>query len=131
MKKKVILLRFTLWWGIIADAIEAFRMASMELFVSSSKINIEPDIGLKFGLLYGMPVMMGWSFILFWADRKPLERRGVLLCLIPVILGYFIVQAFAIQNGLFSLLQMIPTFILQGLLLILSAISYVITKKSS
>lgn len=31
-------------------------------------------------------LMWGWTFLLIWADRKPLERRGViLLTVFPVV----------------------------------------------
>jgi len=36
----------------------------------------------------GAPLMAGWTVLLLWADRQPLERRGVLpITVLPVIAG--------------------------------------------
>lgn len=129
MKRKIILLRITFWFGIIADAIETIRMTFPKLFVSTTGIELTPDIGLRFGLLYGMPVMLGWTILLLWADRKPLERRGILLCLLPVVIAAVGVEIFAISKGFVSVRQMIPAFVSQSVLIGFSIVSYSITRK--
>lgn len=130
MKHKILLLRITFWWGLLADAVETIRMTFPALFKSTTGLTLPVESGLQLGLLYGMPVMLGWTLLLFWADRKPLARRGVLLCLIPVIGAYFGVQAFAISKGLLPVQQTILPFILQSGLLGLCAVAYYLTRKT-
>ena len=122
-------LRVAFWWGVIADAIETIRMAVPKLFLASTGIELSPDIGFAFGLLYGVPVMLGWTLILVWADRRPVERKGVLLCLIPVIVAYVVVEIFAISLGIVAPARMMPTFVLQAALLGLCAFSYLASRE--
>ncbi|MBN2004661.1 MAG: hypothetical protein JXA21_14995 [Anaerolineae bacterium] len=124
MKDKILWLRITFWWGIIADAFEVIRMMIPQLFLATTGSPLTPDTGFRFGLLYGAPVMLGWTLVLFWADRKPLERRGVLLCLIPVILAYLVVEIVGIQMGVIAFANMLLPFIMQVILIALCIFSY-------
>lgn len=124
MKNKILWLRITFWWGIIADACEVIRMTFPRLFLATTGSALTPDTGLRFGLLYGAPVMLGWTLLLFWADRKPLERKGVLLCLIPVVIAYMVVGIVGIRIGAVALAATAPTFVLQVTLIALCLFSY-------
>ena len=108
-----------MWWGIIGDALEAVRMSFPGLFLQTTNANLSANTELGFGLLFGVPVMIGWSFILFWADRKPVKRRGVLICLIPVIIMYVGISIYALSEGICTPGTAIPTFALQAVLLTL------------
>ncbi|MGD8457343.1 MAG: hypothetical protein PVF83_13260 [Anaerolineales bacterium] len=125
MKKGVLWLRVTFWWGIIADAFETVRMVFPRLFLASTGVELPLDAGFRFGLLYGAPVMLGWTILLLWADRKPYERRGVVLCIIPVVLGYVAVEVLGISMGIVALAKIIPIFVIQGILICLCIFSYV------
>ncbi|MBN2391382.1 MAG: hypothetical protein JXR84_11690 [Anaerolineae bacterium] len=124
MKHKVLWLRVTFWWGIIADVFEAIRMTFPRLFLATTGSTLTPSAGFRFGLLYGAPVMLGWTLLLLWADRKPLERKGILLCLIPVVVAYIIVGVVGISIGAVPLAITIPTSILQVALIALCLFSY-------
>jgi undecaprenyl pyrophosphate phosphatase UppP len=125
VKNRVLWLRITFWWGIIADAFETIRMAIPKLFLASTGVKLSPDAGFRFGLLYGVPVMLGWTLLLFWANRMPLERKGVVLCLIPVVFSYIVVEIVGIWMGIVTLSKVIPTFFLQTILIGLCIFSYV------
>ncbi len=44
--------------------------------------------------------MAGWTVLLTWADRRPLERRGVLpITIVPVIAGLVANDAHAVRAG--------------------------------
>lgn len=124
MKRKILWLRIAFWWGIIADAFEAIRMTFPRLFLATTGGTLTPDAGFRFGLLYGVPVMLGWTLLLFWADRKPLERKGILLCVIPVIIASMVVELIGIRTGAVVLAATIPTFVLQVALITLCLFSY-------
>ena len=98
------------------------------LFLATTGSTLTLDTGFRFGLLYGAPVMLGWTLLLFWADRKPLERKGVLLCVIPVIIAYMIVEFIGIRIGAVALATTVPTFVLQVALIALCLFSYLKTR---
>lgn len=131
MNKKLLIIKITLWWGIVADLFETIRLILPQFFIKTSSATLSLNDDLKFALLYGAPVMLGWTIILFWASQKPIDRRGVFLCLMPVIISYFIVEIIGIKLEILSLNQNIPTFIFQSILLILTIISYIFARDMS
>ena len=118
MKKKIRLLRICYWWGIITDALAAIVMLSPKLAGLVYGIpNFNPGSDYKYAMGIGASLMLGWTFVLFWADRKPVERKGILLLTIfPVVIGMLIANIYAVINGLIVVEKMIPTWMLQGLL---------------
>ncbi len=70
--------------------------------------------------------MLGWTFLLLWADRKPVERRGViLLTVFPVCVGLDLANIYLFVYGYVTVRSMIPSFILSFLTLALFIFSYV------
>ncbi len=100
------------------------------MLTTSGTVGLMPNAEFQFGLLYGAPVMLGWTILLFWADRKPLERKGILLCLIPVISAYILVEIFAILSGFIPIKKVIPIFIIQMIFISLCAVSYLHAQKN-
>lgn len=114
MKNKIFWLRLCYWWGIIADAVMAVLMFFPKHYLGFMNVSLAPDSGVRYGLLNGAPLMIGWTILLFWADRKPVERKAILLLTLPVIAGYVAVEVYALCAGwaelrqtLFLLLQQI------------------------
>ena len=69
--------------------------------------------------------MFGWTVLLLWANRKPMERKGVLLVTIfPVITGLLLTGVWAVASGLFQVRRIIPTSILGLALIVLMGFSY-------
>ena len=71
--------------------------------------------------------MTGWTLLLLWAVRKPIERRGViLLTAVPVVYGLLIVGLFGLLNG-----STLPVWIIvKSIILIISMItSYILSGK--
>lgn len=53
-----------------------------------------------YALRSGAPLMSGWTALLLWADRRPLERRGVLpITIAPVLAGLIANDAHAVRAG--------------------------------
>jgi hypothetical protein len=81
----------------------------------------------------GAPLMAGWTVLLPWADRRPLERRGVLpITVIPVIAGLTANDANAVRAGRLSGAGVAPVRALQlalgGLFAYSSARAHVATR---
>ena len=69
--------------------------------------------------------MLGWTYLLVWADRKPLERKGVLLLTaFPVVTGILLAEIYAVAKGLITFEKMLPTGIFLVALIALFSFSY-------
>jgi hypothetical protein len=91
MNKNVVLLRFCFWLGAILDARAAFNLTLLRYRELPAGI-LAQQSSLAFGIKAlwssgdACALMWGWTALLIWADRKPAERRAVLLLtVIPVI----------------------------------------------
>jgi hypothetical protein len=118
-------IRAALWAGIIADAVAAVLMLVPDRFAQLYGLGLIPSPAFGMGLLAGFPLMAGWTALLIWADRKPIERRGVLLLTsLIVIPGFVAVEGWYILSGAGSLQGMEPLFLLQAALIVWYVHSY-------
>jgi hypothetical protein len=92
-KKKMFFIRFPYWLGIAADALWAFALFVPYVFgLLIGNPGYDPDIQVRLIMGIGGSLMTGWTFLLLWAVRKPIERRVViLLTAFPVVFGLLIV----------------------------------------
>jgi hypothetical protein len=60
--------------------------------------------------------MAGWSVLLLWAYRKPVERRFVAPLTLVVIGGLVVTEVIGVAAGEIAPVRMIPTWILQAVL---------------
>lgn len=107
--------------GAFVDAVAAIGMAAPRLYGPTLRFNRRfrrhgPE--LAYGLRAGAPLMAGWTILLLWADRRPLERHGVLpITMVPVIAGLMANDAHAVRAGGLSARGVWPVRVLQlGLL---------------
>lgn len=116
MKNKIIWLRIGYWVGAAADGLATVLM----LFP-----RIAHDAPYRYALGLGASLMLGWTFLLLWADRKPLERKFVLLLTaFPVVTGLLLAEVFAVSAGVITLEKMLPTGIFLGALIALFSFGY-------
>jgi hypothetical protein len=92
--------------------------------------NFTPGNDYKYIMYIAASLMAGWTVLLIWADRKPLERKGILLITIfTVLIGLLLAVGFAVQCGFITPGKMLPIRILQILLVIFLSFSYLHVKK--
>ena len=116
MKNKIIWLRISYWVGAIADGLATLRM----LFPK-----IAYGMEYRYALGVGASLMLGWTFLLVWADRKPLERKGVLLLTVfPVVTGILLAEIYAVAKRLITFEEMLPTGIFLVAVIALFSFSY-------
>lgn len=124
-------LRMSYWAGAILDAAAALSMLSVDLFATVNGLpNFHPGIEYRYAMGMGASLMLGWTALLLWADRKPLERKGVLLItLVPVVLGLVVNEVFAVRAGFLPVLTTIPVWIVQALITGLFLFSYLTARE--
>jgi len=91
-------LRVSYWAGAILDALAALSMLFPALFAATNRLpDFHPGIEYRYAMGMDASLMLGWTALLLWADRKPLERKGVLLItLLPVVLGLVVNEIVAV-----------------------------------
>ena len=100
-QRKMFLIKFPYWLGIAADAFWAIALLFPQVFgILMGESNFNPDLQLKLIMGIGGTLMTGWTFLLIWAVRKPIERRVViLLTAFPVVFGLCIVTLIGVIEG--------------------------------
>jgi len=126
MKKRMRWLRISYWTGAVVDGLAALQLLVPGLFAATNRL---PDFhpSLAYGYTAGMAasLMLGWTCLLLWANRRPLERKGVLvITIVPVILGLVVTEIWAVWSGFIALGALVPTWILQAALIALFTYSY-------
>jgi hypothetical protein len=103
--------------GALVDALAAAGMAVPALYGPTLRFAGDYDRDrseFAYALRTGAPLMAGWTVLLLWADRKPMERRGILpITIAPVIAGLMANDAQAVRAGRLSSPSVAPVRALQ------------------
>ena len=93
-KKRMFLIKFPYWLGIGADVLWAFALLFPSIFgILTGNPDFNPDLQIRLIMGIGGCLMTGWTFLLLWAVRSPIERRVViLLTAFPVVFGLIIIS---------------------------------------
>ncbi len=126
MKKAVVMLRISFWVGAILDGLNVIPLLIPEIGVNLFGLaSFNPGPEYRYVSYVGASLMLGWTVLLIWADRKPLERKGTLLMtVIPVVLGIAAAGLFGLNSGLFTLRGLLPMLAMQCCISILFLYSY-------
>jgi hypothetical protein len=109
------LLRVAYWVGAVFDAAMLPPMLHPPLGGAMFGIaDFHPGPEYRYAMYVGAALMAGWTALLLWADRKPVERRGViLLTIIPVIAGMIAASLYSVASGLVTAGGILPILVLQ------------------
>ena len=132
-KTRILFLRISYWVGAIVDGFVAIAWLFPDFWASFSNfLQHANSVELSFSMWQGAALMAGWTVLLLWADRKPVERKGILLITIfPVLAGMVLANILSVSSGLRTIETVAPVLLLQCLLAVLFMGSYLIQKKSS
>jgi hypothetical protein len=132
VEKATRLLRISYWAGAIADGLTAMAMLEQAILARPSPLRgYVPEIPYRYAMVLAASLMLGWTTLLIWADRRPYERRGVLLITIPVVFGLASSGLFAVALGFIPLNRMAPILLFQALLVLLFASSFLSSRRST
>ena len=115
MKNKVIWLRISYWSGAIGD----FIIAVIVLIPNRMGV---PSYCYPMGLMSAVAFSWGWMLIM--ADRKPLERKWVLLPTILVGIMLLMAGIYSVSTGVIPIRTYFPNFILLPAIVTLWSLSY-------
>jgi hypothetical protein len=127
VNNRVLWLRISYWTGAIIDAFACVPMWSTKVFAIYSGVrNFNPGWDFRYAMAFGSALMAGWTVLLVWADRKPLERRGVLLITVfPVIVGLNVSRYLLYLGGYLPTPFPLQSLVLPAVLTALFLFSYV------
>ena len=84
----------------------------------------DPTGAYRFAMGYGASLMLGWTALLVWACRRPIERAFVAPLTVLVIYGLVATEIAAVAAGTLPAWRMAPTWVLQAGLVALFASAY-------
>ena len=126
MDRAITLLRISYWVGAVLDA---FSVLPLVIPIFGGAVYGIADLSVtmeyRFVSYIGASLMLGWTILLIWADRRPLERRGVLLITVfPVVLGLAFSGLYMMIAGMISITNLVPTLVVQACITFLFLFSY-------
>ncbi len=125
MENKILFLRISYWAGAILDAIAFLIMVFPPLFALNNGLtNFNPGMDYRYAMGMGAPLMLGWTVLLLWADRKPMERKSILLITFLVVLGEVATEIFGVATGFITVPAMLLTWVIQLIVSALFVFSY-------
>lgn len=126
-KHNVTVLKTAFIIGAVADGLIAIEWFLISLGRVDLPVHPSFFVGsgqdFRYVLSIGALFMMGWTFLLYWGSRQPVERRGILL-ITAVMLFIAIISDYVIFSHLFSVQQIILGSSVKLALVILFAGSY-------
>ena len=103
------------WLGIAADALWAVALFVPQVFGTlTGNPDFNPDRDSRLTMAIGGVLMAGWTILLLWAVRDPIQRRFViLLTAFPVVFGFFTIALIQVLEGnAFQIWILVKTMVL-------------------
>jgi hypothetical protein len=83
-----------------------------------------------FAMGMGASLMLAWTILLFWAYRKPLERRSIALFTVIIVAGFVITEIVLSSHGDISISKFWASLAMQAILLLLFGYSFFVSGKT-
>jgi len=78
----------------------------------------------------GASLMLAWTILLFWAYRRPLERRYIALFTAMIVTGFVITEIILASHGDIPISKVLGSLAMQAILLVLFGYSFLISGKT-
>ncbi len=126
-RRKIHWLRISYWVGAVVDGLWVIPMLSPQIGGALYGIkDFNPGGDYRYAMGVGAALMLGWTVLLLWADRKPVERRGVLLLTIcPVKVCLDLASLYLVAYGYLSWDKWALSEVQSAVLYVLFIYSYV------
>jgi hypothetical protein len=126
MNSRIRWLRISYWTGAVIDALAVIPLVNSDVWAAINRVpNFHPDMAFRYSQAFAAAFMAGWTILLIWADRNPLDRRGVLpITVFPVIVGLNGARYLLYRGGLVSEAFTLTGLVLPAVLIVLFLFSY-------
>ena len=100
-QKKIQIMKTICWIGVAADALWTIALVFPQFYgILTGKPDLQVDLSLRMALGIAGALMAGWTLLLAWTAKNPIERRVVMaLTAVPVVAGLFAVALIGVVNG--------------------------------
>lgn len=121
MKNNITFIKSIYMLGIILDGIWGVILAFPSLYKTiTNNTDFAVSNEVRVVLLIAASLMFGWTVLLYFGYRKPIERRFILLITgVPVLLGIFGATMFSFLNSHWTAI----IFVIKALILLILFIS--------
>jgi len=125
-------LRISYRVGAVADAGAAALMLHPPLYAFGVGLaGFAPGDDYRYAMGMGASLMLGWTALLLWADRAPMERRGVLVLTVLVVLGLAANEVQSVLAGFLPIERAAAVWAFQALLAVLFLGSYLAASRAA
>lgn len=101
MDYRILWLRIAYWTGAIIDGLVVIPLLDSDIWAAWVHIpGFHASWEFRFAQACVAAFMSAWTVLLIWADRRPIERRGVLpITVCPVIIGLNLANYYLYRGG--------------------------------
>jgi hypothetical protein len=117
------LLRIAFWTGAVSDALALIPMLLPPVAFLIWGVEAPGPSGW-YALGSAASLMLGWTGLLVWAARRPIERAFVAPLTILVIAGLVVTEVVCVAAGAVQVQRMLPTWVIQTILVALFGVAY-------
>ena len=134
-ENRLYILRAGYWIGAIMDGIYSLNVCMVWLFGTSAGFDpirlVRFTEGLQSQYAWGMvlAIMLSWTILLVWADRKPIERRDVILLTAYPLVSLLLADTFfALSVGIVTWIEIFAVQVAYVFLIVLFTLGYFLTR---
>ncbi|MCP4022731.1 MAG: hypothetical protein GY729_12880 [Desulfobacteraceae bacterium] len=101
MTKKLKFIKFVYLFGAFIDLYFAIALLFPPVWAATFQIqNFQPDLSERLAIMTGGCLMSGWTCLLIWAQKEPVQRRFILiLTFCPVVTGFICLVSYDLFFG--------------------------------
>ncbi len=124
------MLHIAYWLGILLDALAFVQMAFPDLGRRMLGSTFTPGPEYVFAINLGAGLMLAWTLLLVWADRKPVERRMILLLTMIVPAWNLPTLLYGVRMGLLPLSNILPQMVVLSAVFVFYGVCFVLAAHS-
>jgi hypothetical protein len=128
IRGKIRWLRIAYWTGAVLDTLAFVQMMFPRFMAKIMKVSFPVTPEYEMAMQFGASLMLAWTALLLWADRKPMERRGVLLLTMIIMVMNFITFLQSAALGLIPVSSLVPQLVMILVVLLLYLFAWIVTK---
>jgi hypothetical protein len=132
-EKRIRFIKSCFFIGAAADLVATLPLAVPRLAKAMFALErFTPDANFLYVSRIAASLMLGWTLLLLWGGRKPVERRGVLLLtLFPVLFGLVTASLLVARSGFVPLKALVPLWGFYAIVIPLYVAAYATARRAA